>query len=87
MYTVNAKEASTDFHPVHHSTITIAYLQWYVIGSKLSTQSVTELNVTEIFMSVSLPSLFELYTREEFNIYLSIDKTINKNSAVIHEFC
>ena len=32
-------------------------------------------------------SLFELYTQEELNIYISTDKTININSDASREFC
>ena len=85
MYKVKINEDRTVSYPVHPYKITLADLQCDFIGSKLATHSVTELYVNKTFMYVSPSSSFGLYTKEDFNIYLSTDKTINRNSDVIRE--
>ena len=68
------KAASTVNHPGNtgnHSSIIISAFLCDVIDSKVSTNSVTILDVNEIFMSGSLMLLYELYTRKDFNIFIS----------------
>ena len=87
MSTVNTKESRYGSHPDYYSAITIAAFQRGAIGNKVENYSVTESDVNEIFMSGLFPSLFELYTQEDFNIYISTDKTINRNIYMSCELC
>ena len=82
MSTVNTKESRYGSHPDYYSAITIAASQRGAIGNKVENYSVTVSDVNEIFMSGLFPSLFELYTQEDFNMSLSTDKTINKHCDV-----
>ena len=71
MSTVNPKEARTRSRPGHPYAITIAYLQCDVMVSKVATYLVNSLNINLIFMPGLSPTLLELYTQGDFNIYLS----------------
>ena len=63
VYTVNLKAERNGSYPVHPSAVTIAGLQFSVIGKKLATCLVKKLHVDKIFISGFSPSLFDLYTQ------------------------
>ena len=88
VYCVHSKSQVRQYgrHSDHPHVISIVSILCEIMGIKLATNSVNELDTNEIFMSGSLSSLFELYTLEYFNIYLSTDKTINRKRYVSSEF-
>ena len=59
VYTVNPKDASNGIHTGNNSAINIPSFCCYAICSKVAIHSVTELDVNEIFISGSPPSLLE----------------------------